>query len=618
MVERRRFSDTERAALYLAADGRCSKCGTALEAGWHGDHVTPYSAGGPTDVINGQALCPTCNLKKGDKTSMDELRLWQRRATEGFFAHEKPDFLVSATPGAGKTKFSLSLARRLLDEETVQRIAVVVPTDALRQQWADEAGVFGLDLMPVNEPEDYDKAGYRGCVATYQQVARGAGSDLLRRATRVPTLAILDEVHHAGHDRSWGEGLRSAVENAQFRLALTGTPWRRETDSPIPFVSYDLSGKVIVDYAYEYGAAVADGVCRRIEFHAYDGEAKWIDCGKISSAELGKDLREDDVGAALEAAYRPDQPWIQVLMAKADQALAEIRADIPDAGGLVVAERQTHARAYADFLKTITGEEPTVVISDDPDAKRLINEYRKGASRWLVAVKMVSEGVDIPRLMVGVYASKTRTPLFFRQVVGRFVRVRPEEEANSRLLIPAVPALMAHARQIEEELRHQLDQEAEREQRERQGDGDGQGTLNFRQPLSASAAVFDRAIIQGEDHSPEEYEAARARCRQFGIPTQWAANVLQMLREQTEPAPATPSTSSFTAPAAETPRHRREKMLRREVETLARKVGYRRGVEVREVNTDLLRLGYPKRSKATVEQLEAMLAVLAEWFGEPQ
>jgi superfamily II DNA or RNA helicase len=98
---------------------------------------------------------------------------------------------------------------------------------------------------------------------------------------------------------------------------------------------------------------------------------------------------------------------------------------------------------------------------------------------------MISEGVDIPRLAVGVYASKTQTPLFFRQVVGRFVRVRDDEELNARLMIPAVPELMRHAREIEEELRHQLELAAEQEEKAR-AEGRrldaSQGMLDFRDP----------------------------------------------------------------------------------------------------------------------------------------
>lgn len=45
--ERRRFNSKERVALFLAADGRCQQCGAALEAGWHADHIHPYSKSEP-------------------------------------------------------------------------------------------------------------------------------------------------------------------------------------------------------------------------------------------------------------------------------------------------------------------------------------------------------------------------------------------------------------------------------------------------------------------------------------------------------------------------------------------------------------------------------------------
>lgn len=64
---RRRFNKRERNAMYLAASGNCEECSRELELGWHGDHVQAYAKDGVTDVSNGQALCPDCNLKKGKK-----------------------------------------------------------------------------------------------------------------------------------------------------------------------------------------------------------------------------------------------------------------------------------------------------------------------------------------------------------------------------------------------------------------------------------------------------------------------------------------------------------------------------------------------------------------------
>ncbi|KUO20848.1 DEAD/DEAH box helicase family protein [Streptomyces dysideae] len=611
---RRRFNATERTVLFLAADGRCSHCGTELQPSWHGDHVNPYSAGGPTDIINGQALCPTCNLKKG-RSVVKGAREWQNQAHDKFFANATKDYLVSATPGAGKTYFALKLAKRLIQEHTAERIIVVVPTDALRLQWADSAGNVGLNLMPVTDPEDYGKPGYQGYVVTYAQVARGIGSEKVRYLTRRPTVALLDEIHHAGENKSWGEGLTQALEHAVHRIALTGTPWRKDGASPIPFVRYDRDGKVEVDYAYEYGTAVADGVCRRIEFHAYDGEAKWTDCGKVSTAALGGELADDDIAAALDAVLEPTHKWIPALLAQANTALDELRTEVPDAGGLVVAHEKWHARAYANLLRQLTGESPIVVLSDDPEAKDNIDRFREARSKWLVAVRMVSEGVDIPRLAVGVYATKIRTPLFFRQVVGRFVRIREDEEFNARLFIPAIPSIMEHGRAIEEELRHQLEIEAERVERVRDSGDSGGGMLDLRIPLDATEAVFDRAIVDGDEVTPVEVAKAAAWLRANGIPSTYAVNAARGLRSAPVGAVAVVENPKPT-PAPAPPRHRAERMLRGEIDTLVGKLAYRRGMPKKDVNLQLIREGWPTRSKATVEQLRRQKSHLMRILGE--
>lgn len=398
-MERRRFNDRERAALYLAADGRCESCGVELEPGWHGDHKMPYSRGGPTDVINGQALCPDCNLKKG--VSVNGLRKWQQQAISKFYESEGRDFLICATPGAGKTTCGLELARQLLTGGSVNRIA---------EMW--------------------------------------------------------------------------------------------------------------------------------------------------------------------------------------------------------------QAREYAETLARITGEQPTVVLSDEPQSKENIDAFRAGRARWLVAVKMVSEGVDIPRLAVGVFASRTRTPLFFRQVAGRFVRVRPGEEFNARLFIPALPTLMDHAREIEDELRHQIDVEFEREARERTEREGQQEQLSFRESIGATEPTFAEAIYKGDGISPEDLAAAQERCRQFGIPAIYASGVAKLIRDG---GPVVPVPQE---PKEEVPRHRVEKMLRGDLDKLAGKVAYRIGggsrigAAKKEVHTELLKRGFPSRGKAGLDDLEKMRDFLVRWLDD--
>ena len=607
---RRRFNQGERVALYLAADGKCSnpECGRELEPGWHGDHITAWANGGPTDVVNGQALCPPCNLKKGN-TMAQPLRAWQVEAKTKFDAMGRPtDFLVSATPGAGKTTFAVSLACDLRDRGLIDRVVVIVNTDSLRTQWADKATPFGLHLKTVNAPEDYHHTGYAGAVMTYAQIAE-SGKLLARRAIgQSRTLVIMDEIHHAGDNKSWGAALMEAAETATYRIALTGTPWRSDPKSPIPFVRYGADNRVIVDHAYEYGSAVADEVCRRVVVESYDCETvRWVDFGKVSEASLGADLDEEDVSAVMATIYAPANQWINVLLSEADKSLTRIRQDgAPDAGGVVIASTQEHAKAYGYILKMITGEEPTVVISDDGKAaKDAITAFDNSTKRWIVSVNMISEGVDIPRLAVGVYASRTQTPLFFRQVIGRIVRRRDGEEFNATLLIPALPKLKEFARDIEKELRHQLDTEIDGQKKEQaQADRD-QRQFSFREPLSASDAVFDASITAGVELTQADIDAATVECRRVGIPEMYVPNIARMrLRERDVTVTVAPQPNPV-------PRHRAEKLLRKEIQALANKVDRQQGEDPGWANRQILKAGYPKRGEATMEDLERILDFLA-------
>ena len=178
--------------------------------------------------------------------------------------------------------------------------------------------------------------------------------------------------------------------------------------------------------------------------------------GDEVSATLGEPLTKDLTAAAWRTALDPQGNWIPQVLAAADRRLTEVRRGVPDAGGLVIATDHLSARAYAAQLRRITGEAPTVVLSDEAGASERIEAFAAGDDRWMVAVRMVSEGVDVPRLSVGVYATSTSTPLFFAQAVGRFVRARRRGETAS-VFLPSVPLLLQHAAEMEVERDHALD-----------------------------------------------------------------------------------------------------------------------------------------------------------------
>jgi superfamily II DNA or RNA helicase len=386
------------------------------------------------------------------------LRAWQETALAGLRAHEGEAFLASATPAAGKTTFGLRVAYELLSAGRVARVAILAPTAHISRQWAADAARYGIDLEP-NRPnaEGPEPADRHGVAITYQAVAAGAQTHK-RACARRRTLLIADEPHHMGEDAAWGTTAQAAFAQAQLRLLLSGTPFRSD-NTPIPWVDYDADGVSAADYTYTYTDALLDGVCRPITFVPYDGDMEWTSDGRRRRADFSVVLPRAEDARRLRTALDAGGDWMRRVLRDADARLAQVRAgEHPDAGGLIVAIDKQHAVDVAAQLEAISGEPPLLVTSDEPDASQRIARFAAGTQRWIVSVLMVSEGVDIPRLRVGVYATTARTELFFRQVVGRFIRRSPAPRRQmSWLFLPSDLTLKVLAGRIEDERNHAIE-----------------------------------------------------------------------------------------------------------------------------------------------------------------
>ena len=392
------------------------------------------------------------------------LRPWQRAAYDLFCAGDGPDFLAVATPGAGKTAFALTCARATLARQP-RRLVVVAPTSHLKIQWSLAAHRMGLQLDPDWAPGRGIARDVHGIVTTYQQVSMPASAEALRGLT-AGGMVILDEVHHAGDERAWGDGIRRAFELADRRLSLSGTPFRSDS-ARIPFVRYDATAEgdlAHADFTYGYGDALRDGgVVRPVYFPRVDGQMEWsTPSGDVLRASFADELARDQVSARLRTALSLDGDWLPTVLGQAHDRLRRIREEQRDAGGLVIAIDQDHAQGIARLLRNRLDTTADVVVSDDPGASRKIAEFAQNDRPWLVAVRMVSEGVDIPRLRVGVYSTTTSTELFFRQAVGRFVRWQTGRATQKAYVyVPDDPRLRHHAFQIAEARRHVLRPPAE-------------------------------------------------------------------------------------------------------------------------------------------------------------
>jgi superfamily II DNA or RNA helicase len=387
------------------------------------------------------------------------LRAWQRRALAAYHGASASDFLVTATPGAGKTTYALAVAQTLLDRRVVDRVIVVCPTDHLRTQWATAADRAGIALDPtLPNSAGPVRADMRGYVTTYAQVA---GAPMLHRARTEArrSLVILDEIHHAGDGLSWGDAVGDAFGPARRRLSLTGTPFRTRPDERIPFVRYDSVGdgglESVADVTYGYRDALADGVVRPVVFAAYTGVSRWRNsAGEVVAASLTEAATKKTEAQAWKTALNPKGKWVPHVIAAMDERITHLRAhQMADAAGLVLASDQDDARAYAEIVERVTGEKPVVILSDDPKANSKIHDFTVGTQRIAVCVRMISEGVDVPRAACLAWMTSYRTPLFFAQAVGRVVRARrPGESAT--VFLPAVRPLLALAAELESERNH--------------------------------------------------------------------------------------------------------------------------------------------------------------------
>ncbi len=552
------------------------------------------------------------------------LRGWQKDAYHEYFRTPRRDFLLVATPGAGKTTYALTVAAELLARREAMSVTIVTPTEHLKHQWAQAAARFGIAIDPAyRNSQGRAGADFAGVAVTYAQVAAHPALHRQRTENR-RTLVIFDEIHHAGDALSWGDAVKDAFDPARRRLALTGTPFRSDAN-PIPFVSYvDEPGgarRSASDYVYGYGPALEDGVVRPVIFLAYSGEMHWrTRAGDEITATLGTPMTKDQIAQAWRTALDPAGEWVSRVLEAADKRLTEVRRGMPDAGGLVIAGDHEDARAYAALLRGLTGRRPVVVLSDDKAASKKISAFASSDERWMVAVRMVSEGVDIPRLAVGVYATSVSTALFFAQAVGRFVRVRQRGE-TALVFLPSVPLLLSYAAELEAERDHVLrapaadgaEEELALAEALRERDTPDTFDEPAFQALNASAH-FDRVLYDGGEFgtataagSPEEEDF-------LGLPGLLDPDQVRALlrkRQDTQLAarsrPAAPGT---TAPGA----RQALAALRKELNGLVGAWSHRTGQAHGVIHAELRRTcGGPPLPQATADQIQARIDTIRRW-----
>jgi superfamily II DNA or RNA helicase len=407
------------------------------------------------------------------------LRNWQVEAIDAVRTlwRDDPDAkpLVAVCPGAGKTRLGAELAKQLLKEGKIRGCVILCPGTNIQRQWVEQCEAVGLKATDRADNaairwrqkfghewiEDYDVL-----VVNYYQLAKDPELfELL--AKMVVVLVIADEIHHADDEATFGRAVSLLAEAAGLRLALSGTPFN-STGGALAMCDhediFDDEGRAIRRtipvYQYSYSDALSNKVCRPVEFIKTMGKSKTIYLSLDDRSEwervidLNKKLKTDSLVTLLDA----DGAFMEEMIRQALKALTEIKRLDARSAMLVVVKDTAHGNAVTKRISRICHNNPDwssyttqEIYNDTEKAHEKIKELRHDRTDIVVSVRMLSEGVDIKRLRVGLYATDYLTRMFFQQFVGRFTRYddRLDESQHARIIIPGHIMLLRYAREIE-------------------------------------------------------------------------------------------------------------------------------------------------------------------------
>ncbi len=385
-----------------------------------------------------------------------QLRNWQKKCikeAEAKYRRTIKHFLALATPGSGKTVMASALAKKLYDEELIDIILCFSPSSVVSADFADELS------QQFNARFD-GSIGALGDSFTYQALnSLDESVWLLFEQYRV--FVIFDEIHHCAGStdkdaNSWGSHVLNLIkEKSAFTISLTGTPWRSDY-LPIVLSNYcNESGQINCDYVYGLKEAISDKVCRVPQIIALDNDKI-----TLSNADETKTFTSFfELLKAKVISYSEivtNELVIENLLLRATNKLNEIRNINPNAGGLIIASSISHANAVNKIMQDRLNKEAVIVTSNESEPDKIIKQFRQSDSEWLISVGMVSEGTNIPRLQVCCNLTNYRTELYFRQILGRILRMTDSVNQDAFMFMPAEPNLIDFAIRVAEDVPSEL------------------------------------------------------------------------------------------------------------------------------------------------------------------
>ncbi|WP_425668600.1 DEAD/DEAH box helicase [Vibrio owensii] len=380
------------------------------------------------------------------------LRAWQKECINTAFQKYSlghRHFLAQATPGAGKTTMAGYLAKRLIDANMIDLIICFSPS-------VNVANGFRATFSNLLNCRFDGRMGSLGTSLTYQSTSF-IDDSFWPILAKYRVLAVFDEIHHcAGLDitesNSWGERIIVNIQDSvTYTLAMTGTPWRSD-ELPITLASYSSpEGRIICNYQYSLKQAVQDNVCRRPKLVLIDYESLHYLNGPDSQSYSSLQLLMENKGLNYSDVLQNTDALTHILQSAVNK-LNTLRVSNQSAGGLVVASSISHAKQIQQILIKELKQNCVLVSYQDPIAHKTIEVFKQNDTPWIVSIGMISEGTDIPRLQVCCHLSNIRTELYFRQVLGRILRITDAIDQEAWLYTFAEENMVRFCEEIEQDI----------------------------------------------------------------------------------------------------------------------------------------------------------------------
>ncbi|HFQ5226008.1 TPA: DEAD/DEAH box helicase [Vibrio vulnificus] len=380
------------------------------------------------------------------------LRQWQAECSEKAvqkYKSKQVHFFCQATPGAGKTVLAATIASRLLQDDMIDLVLCFSPSltvsDGIKRTFSQKLNcTFNGGLGSIGQSLTYQSIQYLNDEFW-----------LTLRNHRV--FVVFDEIHHCSgteleNANVWGQQILTRIQSlATYTLAMSGTPWRSDS-LPIVMGEYsDPEGQLFVDYQYTLKQAIEDKVCRSPKIVLVDNEHLSVtNDDKIESFPSILEMIKQTKTSYQSVIHNREA--MEYLLGIGCKKLAEIRTQSPNAGGLIVASSVQHARTIMGILTQKYAQTVSIVTYRHNEPLAEIEHYRQSNTQWIVSVGMISEGTDIPRLQVCCHMSAIKTELYFRQVLGRILRMNDAINQQAWLFTFAEQSLIDFSERIEQDI----------------------------------------------------------------------------------------------------------------------------------------------------------------------